>query len=370
MSSRANGHYYDGQTAQAHAAKLSINGANELELTPALRIPTAMADVKISSRVGNTPRRIEFADGALFETLNHLAVDEWLSQPGNSSGWIHRLESKTAYALGALLMVALFIGISVTWGIPWSSKYIAQALPSSITVPLGDKAVESMDKLVLYPTKLPPERIAELQGQFQQLLPTDDTRYEYQLLFRGGGRIGPNAFAFPNGTIVMTDELVELADVDEELHSILLHEIGHLQHHHSLRQIIAHTSLAVLTSTLTGDITAAGSLAIGAPNVLMEANFSREMESEADTYALNQMQYLGLPTEHFANIMERLELSMFNEEEEEEKENDLPTTQEQFDEENDLKEQWQNATRVMDFFSSHPLTEERIARFRQGRPAP
>ena len=366
MSSRANGHYYDGQTAQAHAAELSINSDNELELTPALRTPTALADVKISSRVGITPRRIEFADGALFETVDHQALDEWLTSHGRSSGWIHRLESKTAYALGALFVVVIFVAVSVTWGIPWSSKYIAQALPTSITIPLGDSAMESMDKLVFYPSKLPPQRIAELQAQFQQLLPAEESGYEYQLLFRGGGQIGPNAFALPNGTIVITDELVELADVDEELHSILLHEIGHLQHHHSLRQIIAHTSLAVLTSTLTGDITAAGSLVVGAPNVMMEASFSREMETEADTYSLQQMQHLGLPTEHFANIMERLEFAVLNNDDEEE-EAIQPNNYDQSGDD-EVTEHWLDATRVLNFFSSHPLTEERIARFRQ-RPS-
>jgi len=368
MNSGAKGHYYDGQTARAHAAELRINGANELELTPALRGPTAVTDVRISNRVGNTPRRIEFTDGALFETADHHTVDQWLYQPGHSSGWIHRLESKTTYALGALVMVALFVAVSVKWGVPWSSQYIAQALPESITVPLGDKAVESMDKLMFHPTQLAPERITELQHQFGQLLPSEKTGYQYQLLFRGGGRLGANALAFPNGTIIMTDELVALAEADEELQSILLHEIGHLQHHHSLRQIIAHTSLAVLTSTLTGDITAAGSLAVGAPNVLMEASFSRQMETEADTYALNQMQYLGLATDHFANIMERLEFAAFRENKE--KESDAAVQDGPHDEVDDPEKSQQNTSGTLDFFSSHPLTKERISRFRRDRSPP
>ena len=32
----------------------------------------------------------------------------------------------------------------------------------------------------------------------------------YMLHFRKGGPIGPNAFALPDGTIVLTDELVDL----------------------------------------------------------------------------------------------------------------------------------------------------------------
>ena len=361
MSTSAKGHYYDGKTARVHPAELGVNNNGELELSPALRPPTPFADIKISSRVGNTPRRIEFADGALFETQDQSIIEQWLESRGDASPWVHHLENKTSYALGALFLVVVFIGVSVTWGIPWSSKYIAQMMPASITVPLGDSALESLDKLVLYPSELSPQRQAELRAQFQKRLPTDDSGYEYQLLFRGGGKIGPNAFALPNGTIIITDELVALADFDEELQAILLHEIGHLHHQHSLRQIIAHTSLVVLTTTLTGDITAAGTLIAGAPNVLMEASFSREMETEADSYSLQQMQQLNMDTEHFANIMERLEFAAVDDDE-------CKQPTDSSDTDDNVDEHWLKTTEVLDFFSSHPLTKERIARFRQNKP--
>ncbi len=357
----AHGHYYDGKTARAHTAELKVNSQGELELSPALRPPTAFDDIKISSRVGNTPRRIEFADGALFETSDHRYVDQWVDRRGGSPQSLHHLENKTAYALGALFLALIFITFSITWGIPWSSKYIAQAMPASITVPLGDSALASMDKLMFHPSKLPTQRSAELQAQFQRLLPTEESGYTYQLLFRGGGKMGPNAFALPNGTIIMTDELVALADFDEELQAIWLHEIGHLQHHHSLRQIIAHISLAVLTTTLSGDISAAGTLVAGVPNVLLEASFSREMETEADSYSLQRMRHLKLPLEHFANIMERLELNAFESE---------VGGQASDGSEADDNDSWLHSVEIRDFFSSHPLTGDRIARFRHGQPAP
>jgi len=365
----ATGYYYDGHTARAHTAELHVNNRGELELNPGLRPATAFTDITISSQVGNTPRRIKFSDGGLFETTDHESVDQWLKSWNRSPGWTHHLESKMAYALSALFLVVAFIGVSITWGIPWSSKYIAEALPASITASLGDSALESLDKLVFYPSKLSPERTAELQAQFLELLPPESKRYEYQLLFRGGGKIGPNAFALPNGTIIMTDELVAIAKLDEELHAIVLHEIGHLHHRHSLRQIITHTSLVALTTTLIGDITAAGTLIAGIPNVLMEAGFSREMETEADTYALQQMQKIGLDTEHFANIMERLQLATFNDEDNEQRKNNkgnidnsAADDQDDQDDKNPL-----NMSKALDFFSSHPLTKDRIARFRDAK---
>ncbi len=60
----------------------------------------------------------------------------------------------------------------------------------------------------------------------------------YSLNFREGGAIGPNAFALPSGTIILTDELVDIAGDDNDMVlAVLAHEIGHVDKKHSLRQI-------------------------------------------------------------------------------------------------------------------------------------
>ncbi|MEL0083365.1 MAG: M48 family metallopeptidase [Gammaproteobacteria bacterium] len=363
MSGEISGHYIDGQSSTAHPVTASlIDGAVILE--PPLRPPTPLSDINIGSRVGTTPRQLIFTDGAVVESSDHAVIDHWSKIAGNHGGWLHRWESRSIYALVALLLVvALFAG-SARWGIPWASNLIAHALPTQITEQLGDLAVESLDRLIFSPSALPPERVASLQDQFARLLPGENTEYDYRLEFRGGGPVGANALAFPNGIIIMTDELVELAERDQEIQAIWLHEIGHLQHRHSLRQILAHSGLAILTTTLTGDITAAGSLVVGTPNLLMEAGYSRQMETEADTYALAEMQRLGLATEHFANIMERLELAMFDPSPADQaRENEAPAA--------GAEEGRTNSVEMPNFFSTHPLTKERIHRFRPAvRSAP
>ena len=370
------GQYFDGRSAASQAVSATLL-AGKLTLDPPLQPPTPLTDVSISSRIGSTPRRLQFADGAVIETTDHAIIDSWSTTSGRRSHWLHRLESATAVVLGALLLIGVIVISSMVWGIPWTSKLIAHALPASITNDMGEVAVESMDRLIFYPTTLSAERTAELTTQFNQLLPITDAEYDYRLEFRRGGAIGPNALAFPDGTIIMTDELVELADTDEELQAILLHEIGHLQHRHSLRQIIAHSSLAILATVFTGDLSAAGSLIVGAPSVMMEASYSRDMETEADSYALQVMERRGIATEHFANIMDRLEFAALAEYDapdesrptrtrpDGEKPEDLADTEGGWWDSIDI-----DASQVLDFFSSHPLTEERVARFRQGQPAP
>ena len=87
----------------------------------------------------------------------------------------------------------------------------------------------------------------------------------YTLNFRGGGFIGPNAFALPDGTLVITDELVKLAGGDTEmLVGVLAHEIGHVELEHSLRQLYRAAGMAGLVMLIAGDI---GS---GAEDILVE----------------------------------------------------------------------------------------------------
>jgi Zn-dependent protease with chaperone function len=363
------GDYYDGVSSAAHPVSLTLSDQGELTMQPPLTVPVAINQVVISSQIGSTPRAIRFANGGLLESHDHGVIDQWLVDHQPRAGWIHQFESHIGYVIGALVLLVALVGATATWGIPWASGLIAQRLPVEMTRNIGDKALESMDQFVLRPTALPEDSRQRLTQKFQRLLPTSGDPLAYRLEFRQGGAIWANAFAFPNGTIVMTDELVELAEVDDELLSILLHEIGHLEHRHSLRQIISHSSLAILTTVLTGDISAAGALVVAAPNVMMESSYSRAMETEADTYSLTHMPELGLDPKHFANIMERLELAASDETAAANNPAVGDSATWQADEcPEDSADREIRLPEWLGFFSSHPLTAERIARFRSTPP--
>ena len=126
-------------------------------------------------------------------------------------------------------------------------------------------------------------------AHFHPLL-TAHTDYPLQVMFRKGGALGPNAFALPDGTIVFTDEMVRLAEHDDELSAVLAHEIGHVVRRHGMRTIIQDSLLGFLILAITGDITGSSELFIGLPVLLTEMAYSREFEREADQYALAYMQ--------------------------------------------------------------------------------
>jgi hypothetical protein len=64
----------------------------------------SLVDVRISARVGNTPRSLYLPGGAKCETFDNDAVDAFLERHRRHRGsaWLHMLESKLRYVALAL----------------------------------------------------------------------------------------------------------------------------------------------------------------------------------------------------------------------------------------------------------------------------
>ena len=116
----------------------------------------------------------------------------------------------------------------------------------------------------------------------------------YNLNFRDGGVIGPNAFALPDGTLVLTDQLVRMAGGDTEMVlGVLAHEIGHVEKDHSLRQMYRAAGLAGLIMLITGDIGSGGEEVLTDGAALLALSYSRSAESEADHISVDLMARAG-----------------------------------------------------------------------------
>ena len=149
--------------------------------------------------------------------------------------------------------------------------------------------------------------------------------------------MGANAFALPDGTLIVTDQLVALAGSDDEVLAVLLHELGHVRSRHGTRMLLQGSVSALFMAWYFGDVS---TLLAMAPTALIQAGYSRDMEREADDFAARMLRRQGLPPALLVDMLDKLAAAH-------DKGGHSP----------DSPPAW---------LSSHPDTAERVARLRSG----
>ena len=339
------GKYYDGKSSRAVDAAFigKSNGHTHVEVAEGghLLVAANLDRLKISPRLANTPRYVHFPGGEKFETLDNISVNKLLGQFKQES-WldmVHFLESRKRYVLIALGILILLIWGSVRYAVPVISESIAFRLPLPVLRYAGSQTLNFLDKSILKPTQLEDARQINILNHFQQVVDTHE-KIGLKIIFRKGGSLGPNAFALPNGIIIFTDEMVQMAEHDNELLSVLVHEVGHVVHRHGMRTVVQNSLLGFALLSMTGDVAGSSELFLGLPVLLTEMAYSRGFEREADQYALGWLRQQAIPTIHFSRLMERIDqkMAVFK----------------------NSNQKW------FTYLSSHPGIKERIKPFRDG----
>lgn len=143
-----------------------------------------------------------------------------------------------------------------------------------------------------------------------------------------------NAFAAPGGYIYVHSGLIQRVQTDDELASVLGHEIAHVQGHHMIRQqqetkFLSYAGLASLALALINPVLAAGASSIAG---IKQLEYQRQLEEEADYRGLHYLAQAGFDP----NAMPRFFATM-------------------------QKEDQMNSVDVPVYLRSHPLSQERMS---------
>jgi Zn-dependent protease with chaperone function len=309
--------------------------AGALADPPLLEVP--LAEVKPDAQVGSARRFLGLPGGAQLQTDDHDAVAA-LFPPAMVQRGVRGLERLWGAAFAAILVIAAFAWWCVAYGLPVAARLVAMAVPATLEAKLGDQTLYSIDRTFCEPSVLDADRRAPALKQFERLTAGLHDDFLYRLEFRSCPRIGANAFALPGGAVVLTDDMLQLANDDGELAAVLAHELGHVQHRHGLRLGLQGAGLVALVAALAGDAVSITGLGVALPTALLQAGYSRAFEEEADDYAIVRLRDLGIPLAHFRSILQ----SIATEREE--------------------------ATRgsAFDYLSTHPSTRHRLERAFKG----
>lgn len=307
-------------------------------------------DYDISTRLGSAPRVITFSTGATFTTDDHSGVDN-LAKLSGKSAWqrlLPLIEKNIALVVSSGVIAVVIIWLTITEGIPGLAKLVAFNLPVEVQRSFGDGVLQIIDDHFADPSELPASIQDKLQRRFAPYLGQHGS-VGATLVFRKSS-FGANAFALSPGTILFTDDLVNLAENDDQLSAVLFHELGHLKYRHILRRSLQGSFITVLTVLVTGDVSGINELIAGIPLLLIDTAYSREFEREADDFAVRQMISEDIPLVAFENILRRLEESH--------KVKDDQRTPGH-----------ESGNAITDYLSSHPGTPERLDLIRAFRSA-
>lgn len=113
-----------------------------------------------------------------------------------------------------------------------------------------------------------------------------------------------NAFALPNGNLIIYSGLILNSDNQEELTGVICHEIAHIELNHVMKKLVKEIGLSVLISMTTGN--SGAEVIKEAAKLLSSSAFDRSLEKEADIRAVDYLTIAKINSEPFANFLYKL----------------------------------------------------------------
>jgi Zn-dependent protease with chaperone function len=289
--------FFDGQSSRPRSARLGLSGqqvqAFDVE-DGSLLASCEASQIQWPERMRYGARMAHWPGGQSMQVAaeNSHVWDAWVQAHVRSDSLVVRAQQSWRAVMFSMVLVVVAVVAGYIWGLPAAARAVVGWVPESIDQSLGEQTMRQIDGDWMAPSKLSPEVQARLRERFaqgvRQAYGTDAP--EYRLEFRQS-KIGPNAFALPGGTMVMTDELVELVKDDEVVLGVLGHELGHVAQRHGMRQLVQFGLMQAALGVVFGDY---GSWLTTAPLILGTMGYSRDHEREADQAAISFMQGAGI----------------------------------------------------------------------------
>ena len=320
--------YFDGTSSRRRLVTLEFNDRLEINEYEHTLAAWSYADVRLADSPSGTLRvtcltapalaRLEIRDVAVAAELTSRCTRLDENIPGRHG--IARIVGWSLAATVSIVAVVLF-------GVPLAADRLTPLLPQALERRLGDVA-EAQVKTV-FDGKICDN--APGQAAFTKLVDAIRLAAGLDTSIQSAVLSNPiaNAFALPGGKVYLFEGLLAKAENADEIAGILAHELGHLKHRDSTRNLIYNGGTSFLIGLLFGDITGSGAL-IFASRSLLTASYSREAEQDADTFSIDVMHKLGRSPKPMGELMFRVT--------------------------------GKEGDKSLSILASHPLTEDRLAR--------
>ena len=301
--------YLSGQSKSLPAVLLGCNGGFWLQSnSKEINLEVHLDKMVIQAPVGSLPYKILLAEGHLFEAENNQEIEEFLEfcEKPNAESWVGYLEQKkTVIFIGIIIMAALAITVP-RYILPLAGDQVANWIPQSWLMMAGDETLAILDESFFSPSELALQDQEKLAHEFNRMASLVLKDQRAKLVFRQSEEIGPNAFALPGGVVVLTDELVEIAEDQAGVIGVLAHELGHVHLKHPARRLVRSLMALALVSLIFDDAATFAEELAAVSGSLISLAYTREFEEEADRAGKEILIRAGLSPIPLANLLQKL----------------------------------------------------------------
>lgn len=353
--------YFDGTSARGHAVQLHLHQGVLRVLGDGIDRSAPIARMQWPERTRHGMRIAHFPDGGTVQCSNAQAWDQWSQAGGHSESWVVTAQQSWRWVAASVLALLMVLVAIQQWGLPAASRYVVAATPLTIDSALGETTLSAIDQTWMGPSKLSLDEQNRLRAAIVRNLSAlpAGALPEWKLVFRQS-HIGPNAFALPGGTMILTDEMVELVQGDDKvITAVVAHELGHVHYRHGMRMVVQSAVLGSLGAVMFGDFS---TVLATMPILLGQAQYSRDAEREADAHAVYVLKAASISPAVMVTMFERLQ--QYQQDEADKEKGTSDTTAKANARKGNAESDDEENSPLGIAFSSHPADAERIRFFK------
>lgn len=189
--------------------------------------------------------------------------------------WYHTLlDLGPKFYITATVATFTLIACFYIFIIPWVGEKVTDLMPLSFDEEIGDSSFQQIKSF----SNIDEKRSAKLQNFADHI----DFGTHRKLNFKVIDDKEINAFALPNGTIVVYTGLLSKIENYEELAALLGHEVTHVKERHSTKTLARSLAGYLVVSVVVGDVNGVMTSLADNANQLNNLSFSRAFESSSD----------------------------------------------------------------------------------------
>lgn len=270
-------------------------------------IPTESLDVGVTGfnedtlqlawqRAGHT-HAVTISDPAATRALVDGAPEGFAPKLRRGHSTVNYHRRKWNAVIGVLAGLAMLVLIG-WWQSDRITAWIAGRVSMETEVRIGERALAQLEREhELTQEGAAAKAIADIGSRL-----TRGSKYQYRWYLSDDDEV--NAYALPGGIVVVNKGMIEEVENAEELAGVLAHEVQHIEHRHTLQQMIASAGWAAMLAVVLGDVSAITAIVI---HQLGNLRNSRKLEAQADTEGMKALARAGIPLDGMATLFRRLQ---------------------------------------------------------------